>query len=128
MAPATTSNSFQMVRPSPPRRPSRFELILSFCGNRLTALFLSDIPEHVAAFSRPAPTIFRATFNAFELVETIVFLLELAGSRMFLGKKGMSLRKVLLTKSGGGMTGENKSHKFLHCPHLNLKNLLAGNE
>jgi len=85
-----------------------FELILGFCGNRLAALFLSDFPEPVAAFSRPAPTIFGATFNAFKLVETIVLLLELAGSRMLLGKKVMSPRKVLLTKSGGGGDGRKR--------------------
>jgi hypothetical protein len=38
----------------------------------LAALFFSDIPEPVAAFSRPAPTILGATFTVFELVETIV--------------------------------------------------------
>jgi hypothetical protein len=56
----------------------------------LAALFLSDIPEPVAAFSRPAPTILGATFNAFELVETIVFKFELACSRMLLGEKVIS--------------------------------------
>jgi hypothetical protein len=38
----------------------------------LAAHFFSDIPEPVAAFSRPSPTILGATFNVFELVETIV--------------------------------------------------------
>jgi hypothetical protein len=38
----------------------------------LAALFFSDIPDPVAAFSRPAPTILGATFTVFELVETIV--------------------------------------------------------
>ena len=55
-------------------------------------------------------------------------LLELSGSRMLRSKKVMSPRKVLLTKSGGGMTGENETYKFVRCPHLNSKNLVVGNE
>ena len=72
VAPAATSDSFRTARPSLPRRPSKFELTLSFGGDMLAALFFSDIPEPVAAFSRPAPTILGATFTVFELVETIV--------------------------------------------------------
>ena len=72
VAPAATSDSFRTARPSLPRLPSKFELTLSFGGDMLAALFFSDIPEPVAAFSRPAPTILGATFNVFELVETIV--------------------------------------------------------
>ena len=69
---AATSGLFPTLRLSMLRRPSRFELILSFGGDKLDNLFPPDIPDPVAAFARPAPTIFGATFNAFELMETIV--------------------------------------------------------
>ena len=72
MAPAATSDSFRTAQPSLPWRPLKFELTLGFGGDMLATLFLSDIPEPVAVLSRPAPTILGATFNAFELVETIV--------------------------------------------------------
>jgi hypothetical protein len=47
---------------------------------------------------------------------------------MLRGEKVMSPRKVLLTKSERGMTGENETYQFLRFPHLNLKNLVVGNE
>ena len=88
MAPAVTSDLFWTIRPSPHRRPSRFELILGFCGGKLAAPFLLDIPKPVAAFSKPALTIFGATFTAFELVETIVrFYLNWLVCGCFLAKK-----------------------------------------
>ena len=88
---AATSGSFPTLRLSTLRRPSRFELILSFGGDTLANLFSPDIPKPFAAFLGPVPTVFGATITSFELVATIVlFLLELAGSRMLLGEKVMS--------------------------------------
>ena len=76
MAPAATSGSFRTAWPGPLRRPSRFELILGFGGDRLADLFPPDIPEPFAVFLGPIPTIFRAIITSFELVGPGAFFLE----------------------------------------------------
>ena len=72
VAPAATSGPFPTFWLSMLRRPSRFELILSFGRDTLANLFSPDIPEPFAVFLGPVPTIFGATITSLELVATIV--------------------------------------------------------
>ena len=54
------------------RRPSRFELTLSFSGDKLAFLLPPAIPEPFAAFPKPAPTNVGAKIPLFELVAAMV--------------------------------------------------------
>jgi hypothetical protein len=91
VSPAALSNSLGLPGWRVRRRPSRFELILGFGGDKLAFLLPPGIPEPFAAFPGPAPTNVGAKFSSFKLVAVMVlFYLILAGWRMLCGKKVMS--------------------------------------
>ena len=72
VSPVTMSNSLGLLGRRVWQRPSRFELILGFGGDKLAFLLPPSIPEPFAAFPEPAPTNVGAKIPLFELLEAMV--------------------------------------------------------
>ena len=72
VSPATMSKLLGLLGRRVRRRPLRFELTLSFGGDKLTFLLPPAIPKPFAAFPKPAPTNVGAKTPLFELVAAMV--------------------------------------------------------
>ena len=73
VSPAAMSDLLGLLGPKVRRRPSRFELTLSFDGGKLAFLLPPAIPEPFAALPEPVPTTGGATIPSLELVAAMLF-------------------------------------------------------
>ena len=72
VSPAAMSDLLGLLGRRVRQRPSRFELILGFGGDKLALLLPPAISEPFAAFPKPAPTSVGAKIPLFKLVAAMV--------------------------------------------------------
>jgi hypothetical protein len=92
--------------------PSKLELILGFRWAKLIGFLPPRLPEPIVTLRKLSLVILGPIFFVFELVVTMVLiLLELAWSRMLLGKKSDVPENIFANNI---WKGKSKMYKFVH--------------